>query len=59
MEALTPAVARNARRARTGLFPVSEFDYDDYDFDSLPTTRPAGAAAGNCQHPPLVFRHAR
>jgi len=25
--------------------PVSEFDYDDYDFDSLPATRPASAAA--------------
>jgi len=24
---------------------VSEFDYDDYDFDSLPATRPASAAA--------------
>ena len=24
---------------------MSEFDYDDYDFDSLPATRPAGAAA--------------
>jgi ATP-dependent DNA helicase RecQ len=23
---------------------VSDFDYDDYDFDSLPATRPAGAA---------------
>ena len=24
---------------------MSDFDYDDYDFDSLPATRPAGAAA--------------
>jgi ATP-dependent DNA helicase RecQ len=24
---------------------VSDFDYDDYDFDSLPATRPAGEAA--------------
>lgn len=24
---------------------MSEFDYDDYDFDSLPATRPAGEAA--------------
>jgi len=44
MEALSPG-RRAIARAPAPAFSVSEFDYDDYDFDSLPATRPAGAAA--------------
>jgi len=40
LETSIPGVPARPHR----LLSVSDFDYDDYDFDSLPATRPAGAA---------------